>query len=640
MVVWFPFCELKKNSTRLEHLLPLVSSRSKDSMASNSRFDEDWVDISEPFNASSHEASGHDAPASIDGNFKNQSIPLRMKTTHATETSASYKSMRENADRLLKSGAPIFQVDLSDNKHAIRDAYNTQLGLHNRPGLLQEFNCSACHKFMKAFGNLALVDPENGTLKPLFWDKTFTGSFGCESVIADLFEGKRVRRLFRVTKSKMIAGTAESGGHQHMSFEFSTKRLRNSEPKGFANASCVELSQMLDKILTKYKESTVITAAELLVENKLPGAENHKLAIQWLQSLIKKQPLINVPGDVERHNMLCLIAADSFVGCIHQLRSGALSTLLDDIEEGLPYATFKGKWSATVDPLAYMRPSAAPSAGNIAAAERLFAELGITEHDLARRFLLMKDVPQEAFMYHDFNKPLAAKPIGVFSSLVPKSSSLPSAPDDPSIPPSSLTFASFVNTVVPSAKTIEYELSSYPTLHFSITGLPGTKPLMQWHSSTNLVSHYTYHWPLAATKHNLKAGWVTVAAIIPAAELWEGMPATRTLPLSDELVGEGESGSKRYKHGHRGWSYLLCLEGARDGCEESCLFPQSMKKEFHGVRSTIEAYSRSHGIPKPADDEPMVGGIMVKKSSSDMNHLFRVKNSDGKVRRYKVTLFQ
>jgi hypothetical protein len=563
-----------------------------------------------------------------------------MSMVSLTETRPLYKSMQETAKKLLESGASIFHADLGRDYHVLRDAFNSGL----RPEHLQEFNCTACHRFMKNFGDLAMIDAESGNLTPLFWNADMHNDFYRKSVkgVQDLFQGKKVRRVFHVTETTVDAGTFEAGGFLHMSFKFPVHKVQAAEPKGFASATSVELAQMLDRILADNQVSAIQKAADLLLEDKLPYADKHKGAVRWLRDLVEKGQLGKVSGDANRHNLLYLAAADSFLGCIHQLRSGALSTLLKGLEEELPFPTIRDSWAALTGPTAYMRPTAAPSSGNIAAAERLFSDLSFSKDDLKRKYLLMKDVPRELVMWNSPTIPQHSS--GIFSNLIPKPKlSRQSKLDDPSIPPTSLTFASFVNRILPTTTSIEYHLSDRPSLHFMITGLPGTNPIMQWHTPTNLVSSYVYTQPQPAESHNLKPGWTNVTAIIPFPSLWEGVPSTTTLPLPDELtqgVAGNQAKCKPYKHGHHGWRYLLCLENIEDESPESCLFPTSLRRELHGVRSTIEAYSKAHGIERARGDGPMVGGVSVNMSGKEMEHLVRVRDERGKVSRYKITLFQ
>jgi hypothetical protein len=567
----------------------------------------------------------------------NDGLPMMTRPVATrTETQSLYRSMQENAEKLLKSGSSIFHADLGDY-HVLRDAFVSGLPA----GKHQEFDCSACRHFMKNFGDLAMVDDQTGNLKPLFWKGDLQNDSYRNPVemVEKLFEGKKVREVFQVNDKTINAGIAEAGGFHHMSFKFPTGRLRNAKPKRFGSATALELAPMLDRVLADNNVSTIQKAADLLLEDKLPYALTHKSAIRWLRDLIEMSPLTKVSDDVTRHNLLYLAAADSFLGCIHQLRSGALSTLLENIQLGLPFSTIKDKWIPLASPTAYMRPIAAPSSGNITAAESLFSELGLSKEDLARKYLLMQDLPDEVFMWRSPTIP--AKPDGIFSELIPKSKPTPpTTDDDASIPPTCLTFASFVNRIVPNAKSIEYHLAARPLLRFLITGLPGTNPLMQWHTPSNLASHYVYVRPGPAEIHNLTPGWTPVTAIIPAPHLWEGIPATTTLPLPDDLTGAKGDRSKTYKHTHHGWRYICCLEGIEDNNSTSCLFPTFMKSELHGVRSTIEAYSNAHGIPRVKGEGPMVGGITITKEEGEMDHLFRVRDQRGRVGRYKVTLLQ
>lgn len=504
-------------------------------MSPNNQDEEEWLDVAKldisdctnsnpsaiPLRGSADNVSVPSETVStstlVEAGIPSESIIKVAKTESARiDTDSLYRSMRENADKLLKSGTSIFRADLGNDHHAVRDAFNSGLPSDYQ----QAFNCSACHRFMKNFGNLTMVDATTGNLIPLFWNSEVQNDFYSKPVekVTKLFNGSKVREAFLVTEKTINTGSPEAGGFLHMSFSFPPNRLRAVEPQGFASATTIELAEMLDRVLRDNHVSTIHKAADLLLEDKLPYADKHKGAIRWLRDLIDQGQLTNVAADVNRHNLLYLAAADSFLGCIHQLRSGTLSTLLQDIQLEMPFPTIESNWRALTDPISYMRPTAAPSAGNIAAAERLFSELGLSKNDLKRKYLVMNDLPQEILMWRSPNIPKPSS--GIFSHLTAKKFSPSSTlDDDPSIPPASLTFASFMNRIAPNANSIEYRLSTHPRLEFMVTGLPGTNPLMQWHTPTNLVSSYVYHVPRAAKEHNLKAGWTNVSAIIPAPNL-------------------------------------------------------------------------------------------------------------------------
>jgi hypothetical protein len=56
-------------------------------------------------------------------------------------------------------------------------------------------------------------------------------------------------------------------------------------------------------------------------------------------------------------------------------------------------------------------------------------------------------------------------------------------------------------------------------------------------------------------------------------QLWEGVPATITL-------------------------YLVCLQGIEDESNHLYLIPSTLRRELHGVRATIEAYSEKNAIER------------------------------------------
>jgi hypothetical protein len=191
-----------------------------------------------------------------------------------------------------------------------------------------------------------------------------------------------------------------------------------------------------------------------------------------------------------------------------------------------------------------------------------------------------------------------------------------------------------VRKILPTAQKVQYRLSTEPIhLYFFITGLPGTKPLMQWHDDANRASWYTHIHPTSVENHGLSPDWTPVSYIIPFPHLWDGIPATTTFPLSEDPA------TFKYYHSKNGFRYLVGLDGiteARDN--ELCLFPTLLKSEFHGVRSTIERYSKMGRVETP-EAGPAVGGIAINKSK-DNKHLFRVMDQRGQQDTYEIVLFE
>jgi hypothetical protein len=572
------------------------------------------------------------------------SLPVRESKRQRTDPTSLHESMQRNAQSLLVKypKSPIFHVEYDSSEGLLSTVYRKSYPIE----LQQEFNCQTCSKFMKNYGDLALVDEETGALLPLFWNSSDNVDPFIEpvSAVAKLLASGKVTQVFKLTQQKFHAGIRECGGWTHMSFEFPSTRVQPEDIPGLSTASSTELASMLAQVLTDYDLDTVRRTSQLLLEDKLSYADGHKASIRWLLDLKeKKSDKLEAANEVAKHNLIHHIAASSFLGCLKQLRSGAVGVLLSDVKENKPFQEIKRSWNGMTQPLAYMRPSAAPSAGNIAVAERLFSSLGLTKEDMRREFLTENGIPDNVYIFRDRQCSASTPPKkGIFGHIMPKNAPKKSPKQseiphkrDSDVPPTSMSFSTFVRKVLPNAQKIEYRLPNSIGLYYFITGLPGSKPLMQWHDDTNRVSWYTQITPVNVATHGLYLDWTPVPYIIPFPHLWDGIPATTTFPLAEDVAS-----AFKYYHSKNSFRYLIGLKGIEEpGDLELCLFPTLMKSEFHGVRSTIERYSRMGRIEKPRG-AAMVGGIGINRSSHNGNHVFRVTDDKGQQGTYEIVLFE
>jgi hypothetical protein len=572
------------------------------------------------------------------------SLPVRESKRLRTDPTSLHESMQRNAQSLLVKypKSPIFHVEYDSSEGSLSTVYKKSYPIE----LQQEFNCQTCSKFMKNYGDLALVDEETGALLPLFWNSSDNVDPFIEpvSAVAKLLASGKVTQVFKLTQQKLHAGIRECGGWTHMSFEFPSTRVQPEDIPGLSTASSTELASMLAQVLTDYDLDTVRRTSQLLLEDKLSYADGHKASIRWLLDLKeKKSDKLGAANEVAKHNLIHHIAASSFLGCLKQLRSGAVGVLLSDVKENKPFQEIERSWNGMTQPLAYMRPSAAPSAGNIAVAERLFSSLGLTKEDMRREFLTENGIPDNVYIFRDRQCSASTPPKkGIFGHIMPKNAPKKSPKQseiphkrDSDVPPTSMSFSTFVRKVLPNAQKIECRLPNSIGLYYFITGLPGSKPLMQWHDDTNRVSWYTHSTPVNVATHGLDSEWTPVPYIIPFPHLWDGIPATTTFPLAEEVASVF-----KYYHSKNGFRYLIGLKGIEEpGDLELCLFPTIMKSEFHGVRSTIERYSRMGRIEKPRG-AAMVGGIEMSRSGHKGNRVFRVTDDKGQQGTYEIVLFE
>ncbi|KAK2807805.1 hypothetical protein FQN50_005348 [Emmonsiellopsis sp. PD_5] len=571
-------------------------------------------------------------------------IPVRPKSKKKSTIDARplFKHMARRAEDLLftRNTAPIFHCRRENPDIPLNTVFENSIP----PELQQVFRCSTCAHFLNHFGDLCLVDESTGALIPLFWDpkvKSLPSLFH-EPVKAmvDTFKDRSVGAEFRITKEKYLhLGTETRGGFNHMVFDFpNSKRLIT--PQAARNIpSTSEQREMLERILKDYSAETVRKTASMLLEDRLPYADAHKAAIRWLRQAQKQDPT-GLPSMAweKQYNIISHLAASAFTGCLHQLRSGALAVLLDGVQDGWSFAKLERKWRELCDPQFYLRPQAAPTEGNIAAAEKLFEELGLKKDDLRRRYITLEDIPEQAFIYKSVQakrtKQESIKKSGIFKDVIPRAKRTTPINDSELGPPKSISFTNFVRTVLPTAKKVEIKLSSGEYLFFCIAGYPGSKPLMQWHTPDNLVSVFTFTNRVDPSHYNLHTEWNEVTAIFPQPHLWDNIPATTTFPLLPSEAPEFSVQNRKH-----GFKYLFAIDGIQDNITKGlCLFPQNLKSEFHSVRATIEAYS---SMEKISPSNTFVGGVSVDRSRGEkIERMFRVIDYEGQIKLYKMVLFE
>jgi hypothetical protein len=87
---------------------------------------------------------------------------------------------------------------------------------------------------------------------------------------------------------------------------------------------------------------------------------------------------------------------------------------------------------------------------------------------------------------------------------------------------------------------------------------------------------------------------------------------------------------------HQGEGAVIVIDGAKDSRAKTAgagLFPEIMRAEFHGIRATIEAYSRGARIA--GEDDASACGLMLQKGSNDVVHV-RVTDGNGVRLEYRI----
>lgn len=202
-------------------------------------------------------------------------------------------------------------------------------------------------------------------------------------------------------------------------------------------------------------------------------------------------------------------APSFFAPAIDKVRSTMISTLLDDIKAGMGFDAIKQRWDAKMHPLRYQRPTAAPTLGNIRAAEEMVEKLGVASA-MERRYARLEEVraywkpkpveiPQTPLRREqgvfDHLRPMAARPVGRVE-----------------LPAEEMGWKRFREEVLPKAARIECQAPWSGAYFGLVTAVHAdAKPILQWdqpeRGKPNPFSWFFFVHGSPASQWGLDAGW-------------------------------------------------------------------------------------------------------------------------------------
>lgn len=454
---------------------------------------------------------------------------------------------------------PLFRVDTA----GLFDRF-----LMNLPKRLrQHYTCHACRHFVEQYGGLVCINPD-GTKSSAIWpfDAPPVWPFDAPPVFAEAVRWLRMEVAKRpivgaFVSAARVYGTPVTGPWSHLSIVPPATRVYKETPAKSAaqrEAEIAEDYRLLVAAVGTYSKHHAIAARDLLATAGLYRAEKVLPAAQWFVDILERHP--------KSHNLLRLAAATAPAGWCH-VGSGMLGTVLDDIKAGTPVHVIKRKFGQKMDPLQYLRPTAAPTDGAIDAAERLVEKLGI-ERSLHRRFARLDEIV--SFWRW---RPRAGTASGntTTSTFAHLRTGRP-APYVTRQPP--MTWAAFCRDALPYCTSLDLDITAAASNFGAMTtALYGdAPPILRWDSASrrNPFSMYMYRYGSPASQWGLKAGLgACVMGISKRPEFW---------------YHESQSGED---------GAMLVLEGARDLWHRAGggLFPETLRADLHPIRSVVEAHS-------------------------------------------------
>jgi hypothetical protein len=466
----------------------------------------------------------------------------------------------------------------------------------------QHHNCSACRHFIERYARLVTID-EGGKTSPALLDVEDERYGSALAAMAKIVRKAKITGVF--LSSDRVLGSPVTGIWRHLSVEL-PKTMLYARVTLTANQAMAEKREdfiNINRALAEFTLPMLEQALTLLNTDSLYRSEKVLGPAQWLRDL-------HVAKAEAHHkaNVVWRAIATAPAGFCHP-RASMVGTLLEDIAAGMDFAEVSRRFQSKMHPLQYQRPQAAPNAGAIAQAEKIVGQLGAAG-SLARRFARLDEV--EALW-----KPKGQaepKREGVFGHLKAKGAP---EPINMTMPAVTITWDKFSRTVLPEAESIEFHARAardhYTALVTAVNA--DAPPILQWDNPEhrNPVSWYVWHGGSPPEQFGLRTGSLCpVAAVTFKPSMW---------------------GDPEGKFTHQGQAVIFILEDAKETRQAgAALFPEILKAEFHGVRSVIEAYSRSAEIE--GIENATACGILLQKGSN-WEHLFRV-TTKGKAVDYRL----
>jgi len=454
----------------------------------------------------------------------------------------------------------------------------------------QYHNCNACRRFINTFGALVSIAPTGELFSPV-WSRIGVPEPYAAGVKAmlDRLEKARITGVF--FSDVKVWGTPVTGEWTHYAISLPVGRINtNRAHTAFQlSAEKTEDFKNVRRALTEFTEKKLEVAVDILKSDTLYRGDKLLGGAEWL--LKCKRLFSNTKHRAKAMNLLWREISLAPAGFCHP-RSGMLSTLLSDLEAGLPFATVKANFEKKMAPLHYQRPQAAPTIGNIAQAEKLVERMGL-KASLQRRLARL----DEAELFWE-PKQYAAKG-GVFGHLLenPLLHSLVTTNV-----PQHISAEKFVEKVLPTADSILLRVLNmhYPFVTLTTARDPSAPPLFAWDldERRNPVAWYVHVTGSSPWAFGLSSSsWVDVLGISKHPAQWRG---------GSSLHGTG---------------IVLFLKGAKDEAfyrSGLAIFPECLRPELHGVRATLEAFSKDGQLGDCVGQTAT--GLIITKGRADLNY--------------------
>lgn len=516
------------------------------------------------------------------------------------------------AAHVAAAKGPVFTTDADPEK--LWDAYLSGIPEEYR----QHYQCNHCRRFVQRYGGLVTLDAAANKV-PVCWPKGLEGipPFFDRSVFAlcGLVMKARINGVFLWGAAERVWGTPRNAPPAGPSQGLTWTHLHGVAPECpakwagtlTAEQAMAERQQdyiMLCHALRDFNADAARQAVRVLEADVVDRSEKALEIGRWFLALHER---FGRTAEALRLNVVWEAVAAAPPGWCH-VRSSMIGTLLEDIVAGLEFEVIKRRWNKKMHPLQYLRPTAAPSDGQIKAAEKLFERPEVARA-LERRYAVLDDVLKALWVHPAPEPPPEAPQGGPFDHLKQGAGKKVKPVE---LPPRRLSWTKFRAEVLANGGPAAMEaLAPVQGPYYGLVGAvhKDAAPIIQWDGLTeqvdpdeniretlprNPVNWYFWHGGSSAHQWSLDAGtWVRVNMVFLPPHQWQ-----------------------RPEHfAHQPKIAFFALEGAVDRKNaDLALFPEVLKNEYRGARAVIEAHSKSKKLAG-ADAEGQANGIALQPTN-------------------------
>ncbi len=457
----------------------------------------------------------------------------------------------------------------------------------------QYHNCNACRRFIESYGGLVNQNGES-----VLWDIAEVPFEYVSSVGAMLqrIDTAKITGVFLTSEKTLGLPSNRSTKHDkywtHYAVQVPEAR-RYKERAVSAEQKQAELRQdyqILSRALSEFTVEGLQLAIRILESDTLARDKKFQDQAQWLLDALRTRK-------ARGQSSLWPLVATAPAGWCHP-RSSMIGTLLEDIDAGLPLETIRDRWNKKMHPLQYQRPQAAPTEGNLDQAEKLIEKLGVRAA-LRRRYALASEVPA---IWRPAAPAKGEDQGTVFGHLRKRSEAAQRVLQIPG--QTQISWEKFAEKVLPEACTLELYVPTAAFFGAITTAVNADAPdIFQWKGPFAQFGIV----PFSTPKHwGLQPDWTPIAQI--------SHPARAPHAEVDAA--------------------LLILEGAKGADARSlALFPEALKSDFHPIRASIEALSKS-GKMEDAPPGQVAAGLWI--GTGGFGRTIRATNASGDRRTFVI----